>query len=195
MREAPTAQHEIVSQACYSEEVELIGNPEAIGQKTDGWVQIRTKIDQYIGWIQQKELYERANIFPSGPSLSITRSAVHVYDHTDTIYGAIITLPFNSILEYVDPKAPNKKDERWIKVLLVDGTERCIQRGDITFNTQSISLDAMISLSRQFLHLPYTWGGRSRFGYDSSGFVQMLYRQMGICLPRDSKDQIKYSGF
>ena len=57
------------------------------------------------------------------------------------------------------------------------------------------SFTEMCAFSQNFLGLPYTWGGRSSFGYDCSGFVQMLYRQMGIFLPRDSKDQCHWSGF
>ena len=53
----------------------------------------------------------------------------------------------------------------------------------------------MCSLSLNFLNLPYTWGGRSSFGYDCSGFVQMLYRQMGLYIPRDTKDQISWEKF
>ncbi|MCH9717001.1 MAG: C40 family peptidase, partial [Gammaproteobacteria bacterium] len=49
--------------------------------------------------------------------------------------------------------------------------------------------DEMIFLSQKFLGCPYTWGGRSSFGFDCSGFVQMLYKEMGICLPRDSGPQ------
>jgi Cell wall-associated hydrolases (invasion-associated proteins) len=52
-----------------------------------------------------------------------------------------------------------------------------------------------MELSKRFLELPYTWGGRSSFGYDCSGFVQMLYRQMGIFIPRDAIDQMHWEKF
>jgi len=32
----------------------------------------------------------------------------------------------------------------------------------------------MLEFSKRFLGLPYTWGGTSSFGYDCSGFAQML---------------------
>ncbi|MGR3951635.1 MAG: C40 family peptidase [Chlamydia sp.] len=154
------------------------------------WIKIRKKIDRYIGWVRKENIYERNDPFPSAPTLSIARLAAHVYDREDTRYGAILTLPFGSVLEYLDEEAPNKRDERWIAVRLVDRTRGYIQRGDVTFNSTPISLDEMILLGQKFLHLPYTWGGRSSFGYDRSGFVQMLYRQMGIFIPRNSKTQM-----
>jgi cell wall-associated NlpC family hydrolase len=52
----------------------------------------------------------------------------------------------------------------------------------------------MLDFSRRFLGLPYTWGGTSTFGYDCSGFVQMLERQRGVGLPRDAQPQADWTG-
>jgi gamma-D-glutamyl-L-lysine dipeptidyl-peptidase len=45
------------------------------------------------------------------------------------------------------------------------------------------------ALSKQFLGVPYLWGGTSDFGYDCSGFTQRLYRYAGIEIPRNSNWQ------
>ena len=37
----------------------------------------------------------------------------------------------------------------------------------------------MLEFSKRFIGLPYTWGGTSSYGYDCSGFVQMLCRRRG----------------
>ena len=42
-----------------------------------------------------------------------------------------------------------------------------------------------------YINSPYLWGGRSPFGIDCSGFVQLVYRMNGIQLPRDASDQAK----
>ena len=40
-----------------------------------------------------------------------------------------------------------------------------------------------------YLDAPYLWGGRSPFGIDCSGLVQMTYKLSGIKLPRDAGQQ------
>lgn len=187
MREHPKQESEIVSQAYCSEEVHLI-------EEAQNWAKIETVVDHYQGWIHKEALCQRDEPFlNSSTSIAkVNRCAAHLYHVKDTVYGPILTLPYESKLKIIEQEAPNS---RWIKVALVDGREGYIQRGDVTLNSTLINREQMCALSLQFLDLPYTWGGRSSFGYDCSGFVQMLYRQMGIFLPRDSKDQIRWNGF
>ena len=52
----------------------------------------------------------------------------------------------------------------------------------------------MLALAKRFLGLPYTWGGTSSFGYDCSGFAQMLGRRRGVMMPRDAQPQADWSG-
>ncbi len=49
----------------------------------------------------------------------------------------------------------------------------------------------MIEFAQKFMDTPYLWGGRSIFGIDCSGFVQICARAAGKILPRDASQQIQ----
>jgi gamma-D-glutamyl-L-lysine dipeptidyl-peptidase len=176
----PTSQAEVVSEALFSEQVIIL-------KESGEWRKVETVIDQYSGWINASSLLSRNEPFLSEPQAAyvmVNRAAAHFYEQKDIIYGPALTLPYESRIELINDAEP-----RWIEVRLPNGEYKFVQRGDVLFNPSPLSRVEICNLSKQFLGLPYTWGGRSSFGYDCSGFVQMLYRRMGVFLPRDSKTQ------
>lgn len=48
---------------------------------------------------------------------------------------------------------------------------------------------SITSIAKNFLNVPYLWGGRSFFGIDCSAFVQLVFKIHNIKLPRDSYQQ------
>jgi peptidoglycan DL-endopeptidase CwlO len=55
--------------------------------------------------------------------------------------------------------------------------------------TSSASANAVIANAKQYLGVPYVWGGSTPSGFDCSGFVQYVYRSVGISLPRTARAQ------
>lgn len=49
----------------------------------------------------------------------------------------------------------------------------------------------IIANAKKHLGTPYVWGGTSPSGFDCSGFVQYVFKQSGISLPRSTTDQVK----
>lgn len=186
MREEPVEASKVVSDAIYSEEV-------AISQEKEGWLLIETRVDGYKGWVRKKAVFPAVQDFFQGRVAKIDRILANIYAIQDTENGPILSLPFESRLQIREEVGGSQG--RWIRVGLVDGREAFVQRGDVRIDQKPLSIKEMVEFSTRFSDLPYTWGGRSTFGLDCSGFTQMLYRQMGVKLPRDSKDQFAWEGF
>ena len=56
---------------------------------------------------------------------------------------------------------------------------------------ESFSPALMLEFAQKLLGAPYLWGGRTAFGIDCSGFVQLCARAAGKKLPRDASEQVK----
>ena len=56
-------------------------------------------------------------------------------------------------------------------------------------DTSNATGDAIVALATQYTGTPYVYGGNTPSGWDCSGFVQWVYSQFGISLPRTSGAQ------
>jgi hypothetical protein len=98
-----------------------------------------------------------------------------------TKHAPVLNLPWESRLEVLSGDV----DEHgaWLHVRLVNGETAYVQQGDVSADFSFLTIDQTIQLARTFLGITYTWGGVSSYGYDCSGFTQMLVRQRGLlCL-------------
>ena len=174
---------DVVSQAVYGTNVSVL-------EQKDGWAHIRTP-DEYTGWTLLAALKEREAYPAAGKIAQVTSMFAHIYREPNvTKHAPMLTVPWEVKLEITE----SRDDDRWIEVRLADGRTGYIQSGDVTLNATRISTAEMLALSKKFLGVPYTWGGTSSYGYDCSGFMQMLQRQRGINLPRDAQPQADWSG-
>lgn len=56
-------------------------------------------------------------------------------------------------------------------------------------NPSFLNVETVSETAKQFLNVPYLWSGRSFFGIDCSGFVQLIYKVHGVSLPREAQQQ------
>jgi len=171
---------EVGSQAIY-------GTPIKILKEQHNWFYVQTP-DEYQGWVLKDFVIFKDCSYPTSNFAIVKSLWAHIqYVEDTTPHPPIITLPFETKVEIVSSK--EEFCNRWIKIRLIDGEIGYAQTRDLDFDSRILSLDEMINFSKTFLNIPYYWGGNSSFGYDCSGFTQMLYRQMGVNIFKDSFNQ------
>jgi len=201
MYSKPTEKADVVSQAIYGSNVKLL-------QARGEWSRIETS-DRYRGWTPSR--YVRTILTgdgyaTAGSTVQVQSLFANVYAEPDvTKHKPVITVPFEAKLEVaVDERKSISKVETgkkkqdvpggWLHVRLAGQTLAWIQQGDVATEGKPLTIGESIELSKRFLGVPYLWGGRSSFGFDCSGFTQMLVRARGIEMPRDADKQAAWSG-
>jgi len=156
-----------VTQALMGETVEILDTHES-------WFKVR-QWDDYESWINGFYLMDAAH-----SSLD-----THFFDrHTSQLIcddGSEIYLPFGVELPI------KQRNENSVTLLLPWGG-----RGESVLpseNKNKNMVERLIVNARKFNGVQYQWGGISTFGCDCSGFVQTIFKSVGIKLPRDSHEQ------
>lgn len=181
------ADSEVVSQALYGTGVLVL-------EKQGEWMHVRTA-DGYTGWVAAADMHAQGAVTyaSDGRSTHVIALSANIYEEPDvTRRAALLQLPWESIVEVADQPVP--PDSRWLEIILVDGRSAWVQRGDVGMNATPLTIDESIVLAKRFIGVTYTWGGVSSFGFDCSGFTQMLVRRRGIEMPRDADLQASWSG-
>lgn len=196
MYSKPTEKADVVSQAIYGSNVKLL---EARGE----WSRIQTP-DRYRGWTPSRYLrivLTGEGYATAGPTVQVQSIFANVYTEPDvTKHKPLITVPFETRLEIAKDSAqkagkPEKQiSAGWLHVRLPGQTTAWIQTGDVISDPKPLSIPESIELAKRFLGVPYLWGGTSSFGFDCSGFTQMLVRARGITMPRDADQQAAWNG-
>ncbi len=198
MYSGPSDKTDVVSQAIYGSNVMLLT---ARGE----WSRIQTA-DRYKGWIPSRHLRLIQNgtgYATSGVIVQVESLFANIYHEPDvTRHKPVVTIPFESHLVVIpdeagqDAKKAQGKGSHdgWLQVRLPDKSSAWVQSGDVVADPKPLSIPESIELAKRFLGIPYLWGGSSSFGYDCSGFTQMLMRSRGVNMPRDADKQAAWKG-
>lgn len=197
MYAGPSDKTAVVSQAIYGSNVTLMVSH---GE----WSRIQTA-DHYKGWVPSRHIrivLSGAGYATSGSTVQVESLFANIYAEPDiTKHKPVITVPFETKLEVSsqdsDAKQPAKNQatpEGWVHIALPGRTNAWIQLGDVATDSKTLSIPESIELAKRFLGFPYLWGGTSSFGFDCSGFTQMLMRERGIVMPRDADKQAAWNG-
>ncbi|MFB6468081.1 NlpC/P60 family protein [Cytobacillus sp. Hz8] len=71
----------------------------------------------------------------------------------------------------------------------VDNSSQSTLSSNVNKQTDLSTANKLIAVAKQYLGVPYVWGGTTPKGFDCSGFTSYVYRSIGISLPRVSSAQ------
>lgn len=169
----------------------LLGTPVKVLKKERGNYLIRTP-DNYLSWT------ESAGIVPMTKAEfgSWQRAEKVVYTET---FGFAYTEPSENSLPVSDLVAGDilqllSENNGFYKVMFPDKRTAFIsvkKAGpyDQWKNQPEPSAEQLLKTARNYLGIPYLWGGTSVKGMDCSGFTKTSYFMHGIVLPRDASQQ------
>ena len=92
--------------------------------------------------------------------------------------------------EYLSRRSVNVVTEKYIKFETSNGSQLLSAGSELSEISQNtLNLTDISQTALHFLNVPYLWSGRSFFGIDCSGFVQLVYKIHGHKVPRDAYQQ------
>ncbi len=183
LRTKPSHAAEMATQA-------LLGTPLNILKREGGWYYVQTPED-YLGWTsdmvklmngEEFDRWERTPKLIVKTSYGFARKTEQGDGPvvSDVVVGCILGLKRETTaffeVEYPDgrtaflPKLDCERLSKWI-ASVKDTPEN------------------ILATARQFVGIPYLWGGTSAKGFDCSGFTKTVFFLNGVLLPRDANQQ------
>jgi gamma-D-glutamyl-L-lysine dipeptidyl-peptidase len=168
LRRKPGHPREMVNQLLFGEAVKILRT------KNNQWVKVRSLHDEYEGWLTSTMLIaaDKDAVKAKHPVVTTGLLESLIIGDEKMMIPAGSTLPF------------------------FEGGKGKLGELEFVFNgfsrdryAQEPAAAWIIQMAGTWLHAPYLWGGRTILGVDCSGFVQVIYKQAGIDLPRDAWQQ------
>ncbi len=166
VRSTPSEKSEMTTQILYGESYEIL-------DKHDGWQLIRCLWDNYTGWIASAQIAAIVSVeTEENAEKKLFNKATVAFVSNQLTHR--LPISFGSELRQHDKICDN----------IYETTP--IAADESGFNDKT---SALLYYAGLFSYAPYLWGGRSAFGTDCSGLVQILFKALDIRLPRDAHQQ------
>jgi len=166
----------------------LFGELYRVTGKEDHWIKVQLAYDNYEGWIDQRQstpLEEEEFIRLFNIDTPVSLDLVQLLSN-ETLHSITPILLGSSLPGITNQKFSIANHTFSFEGLIAEsGT---LENAPILQDRQRIK-QSIIDDTLLYLNAPYLWGGRTPFGIDCSGLVQMVYKLKKIKLLRDAAQQ------
>ena len=155
----------------------LIGEEVGVFERRDGWAWVQALDDGYVGYLPEEALGPVV-----APTHVVTAPRTFVYSGADLRFPTCMALSMGSRLTVV-----GEAETRGTRYLMLSDGGALVAR-----HLRPIAdppAPDYVAVAALLLETPYLWGGKSGFGIDCSGLVQLAMRLAGHSAPRDSDMQ------
>jgi gamma-D-glutamyl-L-lysine dipeptidyl-peptidase len=151
----------------------LFGEPVQVLETKAEWVRIQSLYDGYEGWLTEHLITPVDEKTAAQPCPFVATALVNPV----TLPDELVNVPMGASLTGLDEETR----------LLWDDQHR--YHGTYRDVTEPLDIDLLWRSVQAWINAPYLWGGRTFMGVDCSGFVQVVYKVLGIALKRDAYQQ------
>jgi len=170
VRKDPTHKSEQVTQLLFGDNYEIFER-----SKDNKWLRIKIYFDQYEGWIDalqhhpiSGDYYDYINQAELKITTDITSTILYNKSPQLILMGSIIPISSSELFKMEEQFAFN---------------------GEAKNLGQKREFEYLKNIAQKYLNVPYSWGGKSPFGIDCSGFTQSVFKICGYKLFRDTWQQ------
>ena len=170
----------------------LLGTVVKVLKSENNWYMIQTP-DKYISWVDEDGILcvteDEMKNWKESEKAIITKSNSEVFYNPNEKSEKISDLVLGDILKI------DKIDKEFTKVEFLDLRQGFVKSEDLQNlklwqSDTTASAEKVIADAKNFIGIPYLWGGTSSKGVDCSGFTKTVFYMNRIILPRDASQQV-----
>lgn len=156
----------------------LMGERVSIFERVAGWCWVQAETDGYVGYVEETQCSTEA----LWPTHRIVVPRTFRYPDAELKAPPLAALSAGSRVAVT-----GEAETRGTRYFRLEGGGAVIA-GHCLPIAERLD-DDFVTIAAGYLGTPYLWGGRSGFGLDCSGFVQLCLSLAGISAPRDTDMQ------